>query len=79
MLRAAALGRRRDGAAVRFLAALGATLCALASPATAQRGLLSQSASVQLIVTVPAAEEHWLRLQASGWASTSGVSRETRC
>jgi hypothetical protein len=47
---------------VRFLAALGTLLCAVASPATAQRGLQSQSASVQLVVVVPAAEERSLRL-----------------
>lgn len=62
MVRASAHGRRRDGAGVRFLAALGATIAAVASPATAQRGLQSQSAMVQLIVIVPATEERVLRL-----------------
>ena len=62
MARAAALGRRRDGAGVRLLVALGATFCAAPSPAAAQRGLLSQTASVQLVVTVPATEERSLRL-----------------
>lgn len=47
---------------VRIVAALGTLLCAVASPATAQRGLQSQSASVQLVVVVPAAEERSLRL-----------------
>lgn len=62
MARASAFARRGDGAGVRILAALGATLCVVASPATAQRGLLSQTASVQLVVTVPATEERSLRL-----------------
>jgi hypothetical protein len=66
MVRASAPGRRGDAAGARFLAALGATLCAVAAPATAQRGLQSQSASVQLIVTVPATEERALRLPALG-------------
>jgi hypothetical protein len=47
---------------VRILAALGTLLCAVASPATAQSGLQSQTAQVQLVVVVPAAEERSLRL-----------------
>jgi len=66
MARASALARRRDAAGVRFLAALGATLCAVAPPATAQRGFQSQSATVQLIVTVPTTEERSLRLPGLG-------------
>jgi hypothetical protein len=62
MARASALAQRGDGAGVRILAALGTLLCAVNAPATAQRGLQSQSATVQLSVTVPAAEERSLRL-----------------
>lgn len=66
MPRESALGRRRDAAGVRILAALGTMLCVVASPATAQRGLQSGSASVQLSVTVPAAEERSLQLPGLG-------------
>ena len=62
MTRESARGRRRDGAGVRVLVALGTTLCVVASPAVAQRGIQSVSATVQLIVTVPATAERWLQL-----------------
>lgn len=62
MARASALARRGDAGVVRLLAALGTMLFAVASPAMAQRGLQSHSATVQLIVTVPDTEERPLRL-----------------
>jgi hypothetical protein len=51
---------------MRILAALGMLLCVVASPATAQRGLQSQAAWVQLVVVVQAAEERSLRLPGLG-------------